>query len=115
MRRLEFLLPPAKLDEVRESLAGIGVDRMTLEEVKVVDPASRRTEVFRGSEYTVDFALKVKMGLLVPDGLLPEILDALRNSLGPDEADQAEVLLSEVVEVMRLRPGTEGSLTSGHP
>lgn len=114
MRRVEVLLLPAKLDEVRESLAGIGVDSMTLAEVKVVDPASRRSELFRGSEYVVDFALKVKMGLLVPDALLPRVLDALRSSLGPDEADETEVLLSEVVEVVRLRPAAECALTSGH-
>ena len=115
MRRLEILLPPAKLDEVRESLASIGVHSMTLAEVKVVDPASRRSEVFRGSEYVVDFALKVKMGLLVQDGLLPGILDALRSSLEADRADETEVLLSEVVEVVRLRPGAERSLTPGNP
>src|ERR1019366_9648514 len=110
MRRVEVLLPPAKLDEVRESLAAIGVDSMTLAEVKVVDPASRRSEVFRGSNYVVDFALKVKMGLLVQEGLLPGVLDALRTSLGPAECDETEVLLSEVVEIVRLRAGAKSTL-----
>src|ERR1700722_16054423 len=101
MSRVYALLPPAKLDEVKESLADIGVENMTLAEVKVVDPANRRREVFRGAEYFVDFALKVKMGLLVKESLLPGVLAALRASLGPVEAEETEVLLSEVVQVVR--------------
>jgi hypothetical protein len=63
----------------------------------------------------VEFALRVKMGLLVQDGLLPGILDALRKSLAPLKADETEVLLSEVVEVVPLRLGARSSASSGHP
>ena len=115
MRRVEVLLPPAKLDEVKESLADIGIENMTLAEVKVVDPANRRREVFRGTEYLVDFALKVKMGLLVKESLLPGVLAALTASLGAAEADETEVLLSEVVQVVRLRPGAQSLRSSAHP
>jgi nitrogen regulatory protein P-II 1 len=105
MRRVEILLPPAKLDEVKDALADIGIDAMTLAEVRVVDPATHRREVYRGSTYVVDFALKIKMELVVRDGLVPEILVILRRSLGLVEADEARVLLSEAVEVMRVRTG----------
>ena len=102
MRRLEVLLPAALLDEVRESLAGIGVEKMTLADVRVVDPANRRREVFRGSEYIVDFAVKVRLGLVVEDALLPAVVDALRTSLGPEGCDESEVILSEAIDVLPL-------------
>ena len=105
MRRVEILLPPAKLDEVKDAFADIGIDSMTLAEVRVVDPATHRREVYRGSAYVVDFALKIKMELVVRDGLVPGILAILRRSLGIVEAEAARVLLSEVVEVVRLPLG----------
>jgi nitrogen regulatory protein P-II 1 len=108
MRRVEVLLPPAKLDEVKDALADIGLDSMTLSEVRVIDPANRRREVYRGSTHVVDFALKIKMELVVPDPLVPGIFGILRSSLGIAEADEARVLLSEVVEVVRVRTGEHG-------
>jgi nitrogen regulatory protein P-II 1 len=114
MRRVEILLPPAKLDEVKDALADIGIDSMTLAEVRVVDPATHRREVYRGSTYVVDFALKIKMELVVRDGLAPEILVILRRSLGLAEADEARVLLSEVVEVMRVRTGERADEAADH-
>jgi nitrogen regulatory protein PII len=105
MRRVEVLLPPAKLDEVKDALAEIGIDSMTLGEVRVIDPATHRREVYRGSTYVVDFAVKVKMELVVRDGLVPGILEILRRSLGVTDADEARVLLSEAVEVVRVRTG----------
>jgi nitrogen regulatory protein P-II 1 len=109
MRRVEVLLPPGKLDEVREALAAIGVDRMTLGEVMVVDPASRRREVFRGSSYVVDFSPKVKMELVVDDHLLAPIFAVLRSALEIAEADEARAILSEVVEVVRVRTARRGA------
>jgi nitrogen regulatory protein P-II 1 len=105
MRRVEVLLPPAKLDEIKDALAEVGVDSMTLAEVKAIDPASHRREVYRGSAYVVDFALKVKMELVVRDSLIPAVLAILRRSLGLVDAEAARVLLSEVVEVVRLPVG----------
>jgi nitrogen regulatory protein P-II 1 len=103
MRRVDVLLPPAKLDEVKEGLADIGVDSMTMAEVRAVDPAHHRREVYRGSAYVVDFALKVKMELVVQDHLVPRIIAVLANSLGIAEAEAARVILSEVVEVVPIR------------
>lgn len=105
MRRVEVLLPPAKLDEIKDALAEIGIESMTLAEVRAIDPSSHRREVYRGSAYVVDFVLKVKMELVVRDGLVPGILVILRRSLGIVEAEEARVLLSEVVEVVRLLAG----------
>jgi nitrogen regulatory protein P-II 1 len=107
MRRVEVLLPPAKLDEIKDALADIGVDSMTLGEVRVVDPASRRREVYRGSAYVVDFTLKVKMELVVQDDVVSGILEVLKNLLGIGEAAEARMLVSHVVEVVRVRADEE--------
>jgi nitrogen regulatory protein P-II 1 len=102
MRRVEALLPPAKLDEVRETLADLGVHALTLTEVKIVDPASRRRNVYRGSTYVVDFAFRIKMELVARDGLVPAILAALRRALTGAGAGESTVLVSEVVEIVRI-------------
>jgi nitrogen regulatory protein P-II 1 len=115
MRRVEVLLPPAKLDEVKDALADIGIDTMTLGEVRVVDPATHRREVYRGSAYVVDFALKIKVELVVRDGLVPGILEILRRSLGVAEADEARVLLSEAIEVVRVRTGERADEAADRP
>jgi nitrogen regulatory protein P-II 1 len=102
MRRVDVLLPPAKLEEVKEALADIGVESLTVGEVKVVDPASHRREVWRGSAYVVDFVLKVKLELVVQDELVPRVLGVLASVLDMAEAEAARVILTEVVEVVRI-------------
>jgi nitrogen regulatory protein P-II 1 len=108
MRRVEVLLPPTKLAEIRDALADLGVENMALGEVKVVEPTARRHQVYRGSDYVVDFSLKIKMELVVEDDLVPGILAVVRTSLGLDEAETATVLLSEHVEVVRVGIGAQG-------
>jgi nitrogen regulatory protein PII len=105
MTRIEVLLPPAQLDEVRDALAEVGVHDMTLSEVKVVAPGSRRRNVYRGSTYVVDFTSKVKMEIDVRDRNIARIVEVLRASLGTAEADKAKVLLFGTVE---LRPTVAG-------
>jgi nitrogen regulatory protein P-II 1 len=108
MRRVEVILPPSKLDEIKDALADIGVDSMTLGEVRVIDPANRRREVYRGEAYVVDFTLKVKMELVVQDDVVAGILEVLKNLLGIAEADEARMLVSQVVEVVRVRTDDHG-------
>jgi nitrogen regulatory protein P-II 1 len=103
MRRIEVLLSPANLDEIKDALGDIGVHSMTLSEVKVVDPAHRRREVYRGTAYVVDFALKVKMDLVVEEAAVPGVLRALEPSLGAARADDVQVFLGDAVETVRIR------------
>ncbi len=105
MTRIEVLLPPAKLNEVREALANVGIDGMTLSEVKTVEPESRRCSVYRGSVYIVDFTSKVKMELEVRDGMVARVVEILRESLGTAEAENAKLLLFDVVELKRTTAG----------
>jgi nitrogen regulatory protein PII len=102
MKRIEALLPPAELDEVRETLADLGVHSLTLSEVKSVDPSSRRREVYRGSTYVVDFALRVKMELVVRDALVPAVLEGLRRALTRAGVGESTVLVSEVLEIVHI-------------
>jgi nitrogen regulatory protein PII len=99
MTRIEVLLPPAQLDEVRDALAEVDVHDMTLSEVKVVEPGSSRRNVYRGFTYMVDFTSKVKMEIDVRDRHVPRIIEVLRASLGTAEAEKAKVLLFETVEL----------------
>jgi nitrogen regulatory protein PII len=115
MRRVEVLLPPAKLDEVKDALADIGIDSMTLGEVKVVEPANHRREVYLGSSFVVDFALKVKMELLVRDSEVPGILAVLQESLRNATSDETRVLLFDVVEVIPLRNADEACMRTISP
>src|SRR5262249_7171076 len=99
MTRIEVLLPPARLDEVRDALAEVGVHDMALSEVKVVEPGSGRRNVYRGSTYIVDFTSKVKMEIDVRDRHVARIVEVLRASLGTAEAERAKVLLFETLEL----------------
>ncbi len=113
MTRIEILLPPAKLDEIREALADIGIDDMTLSEVKIVEPGSRRSTLYRGSRYIVDFTSRVKMELEVRDGLVALAVEILRASLGTAEAEKAKVLLFDVVELKRIAAGDRADARLG--
>jgi nitrogen regulatory protein PII len=115
MRRLEVFLPPAKLDELKEALAGIGVDDVILSEVSAVVPDNRGSEVYRGSLYVVDFTPKVKLDLVVEDSAVPGVLDVVRPLLGKVEAGGAGALLSEVVDIMRIRTAGQAEGAPGRP
>ena len=102
MKRVELLVLPAKFDEVKDALLEIGVDTMTLNEVKYVNPGSRRREVFRGSAYAVDFVLKVRMELVVEDAVIPQVLNAVKKALEGPRAHVTRIVVSEVSEVLQI-------------
>ena len=102
MKRVEVLASPARFDELKEALLDIGVDSMALSEVKLIDPNCRHREVFRGSAYVVDFVSRVKVELVVHDAIVPRILDELTKALERSGGDATKVVVSEVVEVVRL-------------
>jgi nitrogen regulatory protein P-II 1 len=105
MRRVEIIVAPTKFDEVQDALLDIGVDTMTLNEIKYVDPASRRREVFRGSAYVVNFVPKVRMEFVVEDAVVPQVIEAVRQTLEDAGADVTKVVVSEVSEVQHIRGG----------
>jgi nitrogen regulatory protein P-II 1 len=108
MKRVEVVLPPAKLDEVKDALAEVGIPRMTASEARVFGPANRRREVYLGSSYVVDFVLKAKIEIVVPDDAVRPILEVLERALSADTAGDSEILVSDVVEAVRIRTGERG-------
>ncbi len=101
-------MPPARLDDVKDALADVGIPGMTLTEVRSLDRGSRRALVYRGLPYVVDFALKMKAEMVVRDDEVPEILEALEKASWIGEADDVSVFVFDVVQAVRIRTGERG-------
>jgi nitrogen regulatory protein P-II 1 len=108
MKRVEAIIPPAKLDELKEALAEVGVPGMTVREERVFGGAARRHEVYRGSLYIVDFVLKIRIEIVVRDDKVSTIVQVLERSTGIGKRLEHEVFVSDVVEVVRIRTGDCG-------
>ncbi len=107
MKRVEVTIAPAKLDEVKDALSEAGVPGMTVHEARVFGRATRRHEVYLGSSYVVDFVLKVKVEMVVLDEAVATILEVLKES-DCGMMDGSNVLISDVVYVMRIRTSERG-------
>lgn len=108
MKKVEAIIKPFKLDEVKESLSEIGVQGMTVTEVKGFGRTGGKTEVYRGSAYVVDFVPKVKIELVVADGLLRQVVDAISNAARTGRVGDGKIFVSPVDEVIRIRTGETG-------
>jgi nitrogen regulatory protein P-II 1 len=106
LKRVEVLMSPARLDELKEALAGVGVFGMTVIEAKVFDRTKPRREVYRGTSYVVDFTLKIGLFIVVGDAAVPRILAVLKELLGA--RDDWSVLVSDIVDAVRIRTGERG-------
>jgi nitrogen regulatory protein PII len=115
MKRVEVIMPPAQLDEVKEALAEVGLPGMSVSETRVFDESSRRREVYRGSSYVVDFTLKVKIDIVVGDDAVCRILDVLEKSAGTWQPNDRRVSVTDVVEVVRIRTGERGQEAVDYP
>jgi nitrogen regulatory protein P-II 2 len=109
MKRVEVTLAPDKLDAVKDALAEVGFLGMTVQETRVFGPASRRREVYRGSSYVVDFALKVKVEIVVGDDAVHRVLEIFERWAWSGERDASHALVSDVVEAVRIRTGERGN------
>jgi nitrogen regulatory protein P-II 1 len=109
MKRIEAIIRPAKLDEVKEALGEMGVHGMTVSEVKGFGRTGGRKEVYRGSAYVVDFVPKVKVDIVAPDNLVPAVLDAVEKAAKTGKIGDGKVFVSDVVEVVRIRTGERGT------
>jgi nitrogen regulatory protein P-II 1 len=102
MNRIELIMPPWKFEEVKDTLADAGILGMTVREAKVFDRTSRRSEVYRGSSYTVDFTLKVEVIILTRADEVTGILRLLKPLLASENGQESAVCISEVVEAMTI-------------
>jgi len=108
MKRIEAIIRPSKLDEVKEALSEIGIHGMTVIEVKGFGRTGGRKEVYRGSAYVVDFVPKVRVDIVAPDNLVGSILDAIEKAAKTGKIGDGKIFVSDVVEVVRIRTGERG-------
>ncbi len=108
MKKIEAVLKPFKLDEVREALGSIGVQGMTVSEVKGFGRQKGHTELYRGAEYSVDFLPKIKLETVVDDDLAAQVIEAIQKAAHTGKIGDGKIFVSTVEEVVRIRTGESG-------
>ena len=108
VKRIEAVIRPSKLDEVKEALAEVGIKGMTVSEVKGFGRTGGRREVYRGSAYVVDFTPKVMVEIVAHDDLVTTILEAIQTVAKTGKIGDGKIFVSDVVEVVRIRTGERG-------
>jgi len=109
MKKIEAVIKPFKLDEVKEALKIVGVHGMTVSEVKGFGRQKGHTELYRGAEYVVDFLPKVKLEVIVPDDQAQKVVEAIINNAKTGKIGDGKIFVSTVDEVIRIRTGETGS------
>ena len=109
MKLVTAIIKPFKLDEVREALSGIGVQGITVTEVKGFGRQKGHTELYRGAEYVVDFLPKVKVEAAVSDGLVEQVLEAIEKSANTGKIGDGKVFVFDLEQVVRIRTGETGA------
>ena len=105
MKRIEAIIKPFKLDEVREALSEIGISGLTVTEVKGFGRQKGHTELYRGAEYVVDFLPKVKIEVVLPDSMLERTIDAIVKAARTGKIGDGKIFVTGVDQVMRIRTG----------
>ena len=108
MKKIEAVIKPFKLDEVRESLSEIGVNGLTVTEVKGFGRQKGHTELYRGAEYVVDFLPKIKIELVVGDDLIDSAMDAIIKAARTGKIGDGKIFVTNVEQVLRIRTGETG-------
>ena len=108
MKKIEAVIKPFKLDEVREALSEIGVSGLTVTEVKGFGRQKGHTELYRGAEYVVDFLPKVKIEAAIQDGILDQVIEAIEKSAGTGKVGDGKSFVFELEQVIRIRTGETG-------
>jgi nitrogen regulatory protein P-II 1 len=107
MKKIEAIIKPFKLDDVRESLSAIGVTGMTVTEVKGFGRQKGHTELYRGAEYVVDFLPKVKLELVVTADRVEECVDAIVSAARTGKIGDGKIFVTSVDRIVRIRTGEE--------
>ena len=108
MKRIEAIVKPFKLEEIKDALAEVGVEGMTLTEVKGFGRQKGHTEIYRGSEYTVDFLPKIKIEIVLPDSLAGAAVEAITKAAKTGKIGDGKIFVSAVTEALRIRTGEKG-------
>ena len=109
MKLITAIIKPFKLDEVREALSAIGVQGITVTEVKGFGRQKGHTELYRGAEYVVDFLPKVKIEAALADDLLDRAIEAIEKAANTGKIGDGKIFVFDVLQVVRIRTGETGS------
>ncbi|HUZ12368.1 MAG TPA: P-II family nitrogen regulator [Caulobacteraceae bacterium] len=109
MKKIEAVIKPFKLDEVKEALQALGIQGMTVLEAKGYGRQKGHTELYRGAEYVVDFLPKIKIEVVVSDDLLGPALEAIQAAARTGRIGDGKIFISEITEVVRIRTGETGA------
>lgn len=105
MKKVEAIIKPFKLDEVREALSDIGINGLTVTEVKGFGRQKGHTELYRGAEYAVDFLPKVKIEVVLPDDLVDRAIDSIIATARTGKIGDGKIFVSSVEQIVRIRTG----------
>jgi len=108
MKKIEAIIKPFKLDEVKNALTKIGVQGMTVTEVKGFGRQKGHTEVYRGAEYKIDFLPKVKIEVIVTDEIIIQVIETIERAAKTGKIGDGKIFVSPVEEVIRIRTGERG-------
>jgi nitrogen regulatory protein P-II 1 len=108
MKKIEAIIKPFKLDEVKEALQEVGVQGITVTEAKGFGRQKGHTELYRGAEYVVDFLPKVKIEIVLPDDQVERAVDAIQKAARTGRIGDGKIFISTIEEVIRIRTGETG-------
>lgn len=108
MKKIDAIIKPFKLDEVKEALNEIGIQGITVSEVKGFGRQKGHTELYRGAEYVVDFIPKIKLEIIVADDILPKVIDTIEKTAKTGRIGDGKIFVTPVEAVVRIRTGETG-------
>ena len=109
MKKIEAIIKPFKLDDVREALSEIGITGMTAIEVKGFGRQKGHTELYRGAEYVIDFLPKVKIEIVIKDDQVDSCIEAITNAARTGKIGDGKIFVNDIERVVRIRTGEEGN------
>ncbi len=108
MKKIEAVIKPFKLDEVKEALNDVGVQGITVSEVKGFGRQKGHTELYRGAEYVVDFLPKIKLEIIISDDLVAQVVETVEKAARTGRIGDGKIFVTNVEEVVRIRTGERG-------
>jgi nitrogen regulatory protein PII len=107
MKKIEAIIKPHKLDDVKDGLTEIGIKGMTVTEVKGYGRQKGHTEIYRGAEYVVDFLPKIKIEIVVPADIVDQVVDKIRESANTGKIGDGKIFVLPIERIVRVRTGEE--------
>ncbi len=108
MKKIEAIIKPFKLEDVKDALNGVGVQGLTVSEVKGYGRQKGHTELYRGAEYVVDFLPKMKVEVVVDDALLDRVVEAIQHAAHSGKIGDGKIFISTIEDAIRIRTGEKG-------